>query len=228
MGGRIAPGFPSASPQDYKSLSSTDKERPPGMGRMDYPELGTRPPALSPSRAAGRPRHRASCLPTTSMDRPGTPYGEGGSDTPRSRPGLSHLPPGWIDLLGGTPCNDRVWVSSGRKEQTPPRVGGSSPVPDTVPPPHPFASQQPLPAIMAGRGAGMRRRWVVLTWLILGLVAQPFPAATAQGERQVFVLTGSGPITPAMAEYLDRGLALAEREGAEAVIFQLDTPGGSD
>jgi membrane-bound serine protease (ClpP class) len=63
--------------------------------------------------------------------------------------------------------------------------------------------------------------------LILGLVAQPFPAATAQGERQVFVLTGSGPITPAMAEYLDRGLARAEREGAEAVIFQLDTPGGA-
>ncbi len=73
----------------------------------------------------------------------------------------------------------------------------------------------------------MGRRWVVLTWLILGLVAQPFPAATAQGERQVFVLTGSGPITPAMAEYLDRGLARAEREGAEAVIFQLDTPGGA-
>jgi membrane-bound serine protease (ClpP class) len=73
----------------------------------------------------------------------------------------------------------------------------------------------------------MGRRWVVLTWLVLGLVAQPFPAATAQGERQVFVLTGSGPITPAMAEYLDRGLARAEREGAEAVIFQLDTPGGA-
>jgi membrane-bound serine protease (ClpP class) len=73
----------------------------------------------------------------------------------------------------------------------------------------------------------MGRRWVVLTWLILALVAQPFPAATAQGERQVFVLTGSGPITPAMAEYLDRGLARAEREGAEAVIFQLDTPGGA-
>jgi membrane-bound serine protease (ClpP class) len=64
-------------------------------------------------------------------------------------------------------------------------------------------------------------------WMLLGLVAQPFPAATAQGERQVLVLTGSGPITPAMAEYLDRGLARAEREGAEAVIFQLDTPGGA-
>jgi len=49
----------------------------------------------------------------------------------------------------------------------------------------------------------------------------------AQQERSVLLLQASGPLTPAMAEYLDRGLAQAEQSGAEALIFQLDTPGGS-
>ena len=62
-----------------------------------------------------------------------------------------------------------------------------------------------------------------LGW-ILGML--PAPAA-AQGGEVILVLTAQGPLTPAMAEYLDRGLARAERENAEAVIFQLDTPGGS-
>ncbi|HSO28195.1 MAG TPA: ATP-dependent Clp protease proteolytic subunit, partial [Anaerolineales bacterium] len=41
------------------------------------------------------------------------------------------------------------------------------------------------------------------------------------------VLTAVGPVAPAMAEYLERGLSVAERRGAEVVIFQLNTPGGS-
>jgi membrane-bound serine protease (ClpP class) len=49
----------------------------------------------------------------------------------------------------------------------------------------------------------------------------------AQGEQVIVLLTAQGAVTPAMAEYLDRGLERAEREGAEALIFQLDTPGGS-
>jgi membrane-bound serine protease (ClpP class) len=43
----------------------------------------------------------------------------------------------------------------------------------------------------------------------------------------IYLLTAKGAVTPAMAEYLDRGLERAEREGAEALVFQLDTPGGS-
>ncbi|MEW6566613.1 MAG: nodulation protein NfeD [Chloroflexota bacterium] len=73
----------------------------------------------------------------------------------------------------------------------------------------------------------MRRgliRWLwILGWV---LAAMPSPAG-AQAERQVLVLSASGPLTPAMAEYLDRGLAMAERQSAEALIFQLNTPGGS-
>jgi len=51
------------------------------------------------------------------------------------------------------------------------------------------------------------------------------PRQTSQ--RQVLVLEARGPLTSAMAEYLDRGLSQAERISAEAVILKLDTPGGA-
>ena len=50
----------------------------------------------------------------------------------------------------------------------------------------------------------------------------------AQGEAPlVLYLTADGALTPAMKEYLIRGIELAENRGAEALIFQLDTPGGA-
>ncbi len=72
----------------------------------------------------------------------------------------------------------------------------------------------------------MRRRWLWLACWALGL-ASIAGAAAAQVPGQVLWLTARGPLTPAMAEYLDRGLALAESQSAEALVFQLDTPGGS-
>ncbi len=73
----------------------------------------------------------------------------------------------------------------------------------------------------------MLRKYMLFLWIAIGLASiYPFPVR-AQEERQVILLTANGPITPAMAEYLDRGLGYAERELAEALIFQLDTPGGS-
>lgn len=54
------------------------------------------------------------------------------------------------------------------------------------------------------------------------------PAAAGQGETpQVILLNADGVLTPAMAEYIERGLSTAQQEGAEAVILQLNTPGGS-
>jgi membrane-bound serine protease (ClpP class) len=44
---------------------------------------------------------------------------------------------------------------------------------------------------------------------------------------EVLVLEARGPLTPAMAEYLDRGLARAEGMSAELVVIELDTPGGA-
>jgi len=43
----------------------------------------------------------------------------------------------------------------------------------------------------------------------------------------VLVLTAEGAITPSMLGYLERGISSAEQQNAEALIFMLDTPGGS-
>jgi membrane-bound serine protease (ClpP class) len=73
------------------------------------------------------------------------------------------------------------------------------------------------------------RRFLFFIWLgLLGvglLAGQPGNAQT--GNAQIIVLTADGPITPAMAQYLSRGIKIAERQNAEAIIFQLNTPGGS-
>ncbi|HSB65523.1 MAG TPA: nodulation protein NfeD [Anaerolineales bacterium] len=65
---------------------------------------------------------------------------------------------------------------------------------------------------------------LLITGLLLGL-AQPAQAQT--NAPMIVVLTADGPVTPAMAQYLRRGIKIAERQGAQALIFQLNTPGGS-
>jgi membrane-bound serine protease (ClpP class) len=66
--------------------------------------------------------------------------------------------------------------------------------------------------------------WIV-TSLLAGGVARP---AYAQGQTPlVITLTADGPITPAMAEYLSRGIRVAEERGAALLIVKLNTPGGS-
>jgi membrane-bound serine protease (ClpP class) len=52
-------------------------------------------------------------------------------------------------------------------------------------------------------------------------------SALAQAARPVLLLEVTGPVTPAMASYFDRGIRAAERQEAEAVLIQIDTPGGS-
>ena len=71
----------------------------------------------------------------------------------------------------------------------------------------------------------MKRAICLFVGLCLALLALPL-SSTAQAENQVYVLSLRGPLTPAMAEYMERGIAEAESEQAEAIILQLDTPGG--
>jgi membrane-bound serine protease (ClpP class) len=66
--------------------------------------------------------------------------------------------------------------------------------------------------------------WLGLLWI--DLLAGMSVRAQAN-DSTIIVLTADGPITPAMAQYLARGIKTAESQGAEALIFQLDTPGGS-
>jgi membrane-bound serine protease (ClpP class) len=68
---------------------------------------------------------------------------------------------------------------------------------------------------------------LVLTSSLLGMAGIAITPASAQADTPlVIVLTADGPISPAMAEYLSRGIQTAEQRGAEALIFQLNTPGG--
>jgi len=51
--------------------------------------------------------------------------------------------------------------------------------------------------------------------------------AGAQEPGSVVVLTFKGVVTPVLQNYLERGIARAEAIGAEALVLELDTPGGN-
>lgn len=68
-------------------------------------------------------------------------------------------------------------------------------------------------------------RWLVA--LLFGLSAFSGLVAAASDER-VRVLEVKGAITPAIASYISRGLAQANKAGDEAALIRLDTPGGLD
>ncbi len=60
------------------------------------------------------------------------------------------------------------------------------------------------------------------------LVAIAALAPVSRAQREVVVLPYAGPISPASAEYILRGIAEAESRNAPAVVLELDTPGGLD
>lgn len=65
---------------------------------------------------------------------------------------------------------------------------------------------------------------MVVLFVVLALAGSGSQARAQTDE--VIVLEANGPVTPAMAGYLNRGLKTAEESGATAVILLLDTPGG--
>jgi membrane-bound serine protease (ClpP class) len=74
--------------------------------------------------------------------------------------------------------------------------------------------------------AGRSWRIWLLPLFLLALFSSAFSALT-QANRPVILLEVSGPVTPAMASYFDRGIRAAEQQEAEALVIQLDTPGGA-
>jgi len=63
--------------------------------------------------------------------------------------------------------------------------------------------------------------------LLLASLLVFIPAVRAQDTNPVVVvMTADGPLTPAMVEYINRGLQLATDRQAQVIIIQLDTPGG--
>jgi len=74
-------------------------------------------------------------------------------------------------------------------------------------------------------------RLVYLALILLGLMGPALAGvALAQGADpgdDVIVLTYSGIVTPVLDQYIEQGIQAAVESGAQAVILQLDTPGGS-
>jgi len=68
--------------------------------------------------------------------------------------------------------------------------------------------------------------WAALC-LLLGMVLLAVsPVAGQTGAPEVRVLTIDGTITPPMAQYVNRGIRSAENDNVDAVVIEIDTPGG--
>lgn len=65
---------------------------------------------------------------------------------------------------------------------------------------------------------------LIVAWTCLAIAAGWVNAAPAP----VMILPLAGTIGPASADFITRGLARADREGAQLVVLQIDTPGGLD
>ena len=66
---------------------------------------------------------------------------------------------------------------------------------------------------------------LVLTWFAISIfLIQPIHAEAAGSTAMLLSINGA--ITPAMQEYLNRGIRTAEQNNAEVIILQLNTPGG--
>jgi len=76
----------------------------------------------------------------------------------------------------------------------------------------------------------MKRNWALtlLAVLAVTLIGLVIPAGGQTSSKDpTLVLDLDGPLTPAMTEYLKRGLTTADQRGYGLVILQLNTPGGS-
>jgi membrane-bound serine protease (ClpP class) len=71
------------------------------------------------------------------------------------------------------------------------------------------------------------RYLILINWLIVGFLIPTKSVNSQSIAPNVVTLTVQGPLTPVLVGYIDRGLSIAERQNADVLIIQLDTPGGS-
>ncbi len=71
-------------------------------------------------------------------------------------------------------------------------------------------------------------RPIILTVIFLLALLPAVVQAQSDGSNPVIVvMTSKGAVTPVLIDYLERGISTATARDAEAIILQLDTPGGS-
>ncbi|OGN91694.1 MAG: serine protease [Chloroflexi bacterium RBG_13_48_17] len=72
----------------------------------------------------------------------------------------------------------------------------------------------------------LKLRFIAFLFLaILSAIALVSSAVNA-GSSDIQILSVDGTIVPVVANYIDRGISMAESEGAVVCIIELDTPGG--
>ncbi len=71
-----------------------------------------------------------------------------------------------------------------------------------------------------------RLRVVTLALIAFGALISLAGPVTGDESRKVVVLEVDGTIVPVIAQYIDRGIDLAEETGASACVIKLNTPGG--
>jgi membrane-bound serine protease (ClpP class) len=74
----------------------------------------------------------------------------------------------------------------------------------------------------------MKKRVTVLSMLIFSLTVLLTPSFSADSTGKVLVITVDGVINPVASEYIEKSIDRANRMHAEAIVIELDTPGGLD
>lgn len=73
----------------------------------------------------------------------------------------------------------------------------------------------------------MHKRYF-LPLLFLLFLSFVTPLSSKETNREVMVITVEGVINPVSSEFISRGIRKAAKRGAEALVIELDTPGGLD
>ncbi|MDZ4159743.1 MAG: NfeD family protein [Anaerolineaceae bacterium] len=69
--------------------------------------------------------------------------------------------------------------------------------------------------------------WLWLVWLMLSLGVTAGYVQAQNAAPVAILLTAKGPLTPIIADYLERGLQTAVERRADVIVLVLDTPGGA-